>query len=67
MSEKNNRQDQLQADIDARLAAQRKTINVKQEKRSNIEKITTIMTWMMIIVLVGALIFSAMSSVGLIG
>lgn len=68
MAEKQtNRSDDLQSDIDARLAAQRKTINVAQEKRTSSERLSTVMTWIMILILLGTLIFSAMAATGLIG
>ena len=61
-----NRRDDLQADIDARFAKQKKTYTVEQVKRTNTEKITTVMTWVFISVLLGGVIFSAMQATGLI-
>lgn len=54
----------LQAEIDAKLN-QHRVPKSKPKSRTRIEKMTLIMSWVMIILLVGGVFYAAISSLGL--
>lgn len=53
----------LQAEIDAKLN-QRKVQKIEPKRRTRIEKMTLIMSWFMVILMVGGMFYAAVNALG---